>query len=56
MKNLLSTSTIKKIFREHFQGEEPIFKDGLSEQKIFISHIKQKFEITEGIKLLKISR
>ncbi|OQY11425.1 MAG: hypothetical protein B6I31_04965 [Desulfobacteraceae bacterium 4572_19] len=49
----LSNSTIIKIFREHFHGEEPIIQHSLEEQIEFISDIKQKLEIMEGIKLLE---
>ena len=48
----LSTSTIIKIFRDHFQGEKPIIQYGIENQIMFISDIKQKLRIMEGIKLL----
>lgn len=55
MEKSLHDSTIKKIFREHFQGEMPITKYGSEEQKRLISDIKQKLETIDGIKLLKLS-
>lgn len=47
MKNSLQTSTIKKIFREHFKGEVPIVKYA-SEKKMLILEIKQKLSTMNG--------
>jgi hypothetical protein len=47
MKNSLQTSTIKKIFREHFMGEVPIVKCA-PEKKMLISEIKKKLTTMKG--------
>ncbi|MDM8559756.1 hypothetical protein [Candidatus Parabeggiatoa sp. HSG14] len=47
MKNSLQTSTVKKIFREHFKGEVPIVKYD-TEKKMLISEIEQKLRTMTG--------
>ena len=50
MDMLLHNNTIKKIFREHFQGKMPIVKYGL-EKKELILNIKKELRTKEGFKL-----
>ena len=50
----LHDSTIKKLFREQFQGEMPLIKFG-AEKKVLISNINKEFSAKAGFTLLKTS-
>jgi len=47
----LQKRTIKKLFREHFKGEEPIVVKYDTEKKKLISEIKQKLSTLTGFAL-----
>jgi hypothetical protein len=51
MSRSLQKRTIKKLFREHFKGEEPIVAKYDSEKKKLISEIKHKLSTLDGFVL-----